>query len=152
MNALDSEQAFTDARAAWRTALRGHALAPPDAGFSARLGELGAAARGRAEACEAAHRDGFEWPPARGGASPPYELRPGTGRRGPEMLWARFDEAVAELDRVGEGRSLRAVAHAYTELAEAAAALAGAVEREDRGSGLLPVEARTGRRRASAKR
>jgi hypothetical protein len=156
VSALESEQAFTETRSAWRTALRGHALAPPDAGFSARLAELAAAARGRAEACEAAHRDGFEWPPARGGASPPYELRPGTGRRGPEKLWARFDEAVAELDRVSEGRSLRAVAHAYTELAEIAAALAAAVEREDRGSGLLAAPARTGRRqgrrRASAKR
>ena len=152
MSAFESEQEFAEARAAWRAALRGHALAPPDAGFSARIAELAAAARRRAEACEAAHRDGFEWPPARGGASPPYELRPGTGRRGPEKLWARFDESVTELDRVSEGRSLRAVARAYTELADAAARLAAAVEREDRASGLLPPAARAGRRRASARR
>ena len=153
MSAFESEQEFAEARAAWRAALRGHALAPPDAGFSARIAELAAAARRRAEACEAAHRDGFEWPPARGGASPPYELRPGTGRRGPEeALLARFDESVAELDRVNEGRSLRAVARAYTELADAAAQLAEAVEREDRASGLLPPAARAGRRRASARR
>jgi hypothetical protein len=65
--------------------------------------------RSGASACEAAYKDGFEWPPAQAGAKPPYELQPGSGRRGPEELWARFDEAVAELDRVGEGRSVRAV-------------------------------------------
>lgn len=144
-----SEQAFAEAREAWRAALRGHVLAPPDSGFSARLAALAAAARERAEACEAAYRDGFEWPPAKGGAEPPYELRPGTGRRGPADLWERFDEAVAELDRVSEGRSLRAVARAYVELAEVASGLAAAVEREDRASGLLPPR-RTGRRRAAA--
>jgi hypothetical protein len=138
-----SEQAFAEARAAWRAALQDHALAPPDDGFSARLAGLAAAARQRAEACEAAYRDGFEWPATRGGAKPPYELQPGTGRRGPAELWARFDEAVAELDRVSEGRSLRAVGRAYAELADVASELADAVEREDRASGLL----RAGRRK-----
>ena len=65
-------------------------------------------------------------------------------------MWARFDEAVAELDRVGEGRSLRAVASAYAELAEVASQLAKEVERLDRASGLLP--AASGRRRRSASR
>jgi hypothetical protein len=134
----DSEQAFQEAREAWRAALRGHVLAPPDAGFVARVVALARAARQRAAACEAAYADGFEWPPARGGAKPPYELRPGSGRRGPSELWERFDEAVAELDRVSEGRSLRAVAHAYAELGDVADQLALAVEREDRASGLLP--------------
>jgi hypothetical protein len=144
----DSEQAFSDARAVWRAALREHVLAPPDAGFSARIAGLAAAARQRAEACEAAYRDGFEWPPARGGAKPPHELQPGTGRRGPEKLWARFDEAVAELDRVSEGRSLRAVGRAYSELADVASKLADVIEREDRASGLLAPATR--RRRKSA--
>jgi hypothetical protein len=134
----DSEQAFQEARETWRAALRGHVLAPPDAGFSARLAALAAAASQRAAACEAAYADGFEWPPARGGAKPPYELQPGSGRRGPAELWERFDEAVAELDRVSEGRSLRAVARAYAELGDVADQLALAVEREDRASGLLP--------------
>jgi hypothetical protein len=142
-----SEQAFAEARAAWRAALQDHALAPPDAGFSARLAGLAAAARQRAEACDAAYRDGFEWPAARGGAKPPYELQPGTGRRGPEELWARFDEAVAELDRVSEGRSLRAVGRAYAELADVTSELAKAVEREDRASGLLRA---AGRKRRTA--
>jgi hypothetical protein len=145
---VDSEQAFQDAREAWRTALRDHVLAPPDAGFSGRLAHLADAAAQRAAACEAAHKDGFEWPPTHGGAKPPYELQPGTGRRGPDELWHRFDEAVAEIDRVSEGRSMRAVGHAYAELADIAAQLAKAVEREDRASGLLP--AATGKRRRSA--
>jgi hypothetical protein len=109
------QEAFDHARELWRAALRSHVLAPPDAGFSARLAALAAAATQRAEACKAAYQDGFEWPPARGGAKPPYELQPGTGRRGQAELWVRFDEAVAELDRVSEGRSLRAVAHAYAD-------------------------------------
>jgi len=143
-----AQEGFDEAREVWRAALRSHVLAPPDAGFSARLAALAAAATQRAEACDAAYRDGFEWPPARGGAMPPYELQPGTGRRGPAELWERFDEAVAELDRVSEGRSLRAVAHAYADLAEITKQLARTVEREDRGSGLLPAKA--SRRRKSA--
>jgi hypothetical protein len=135
----DTEQAFQDARAAWRAALREHVLAPPDAGFSARLASLAKAAAQRAEACEAAYQDGFEWPPARGGAKPPYELQPGTGRRGPVELWQRFDETVDELDRVSEGRSIRAVGRSYSELADVASQLAESVEREDRASGLLPA-------------
>ena len=85
----------------------------------------------------------------KGGAKPPYELQPGGGRRGPVDLWERFDETVAELDRVSEGRSLRAVARAYVELAEVASGLAAAVERQDRASGLLPPK-RAGRRRSAA--
>jgi hypothetical protein len=145
---VDSEQAFQEAREAWRGALREHVLAPPDAGFSTRLAKLAAAATQRAAACEAAHKDGFEWPATRGGAKPPYELQPGTGRRGPEELWERFDEAVAELDRVSEGRSMRAVGRAYADLGEIAAQLAKAIEQEDRASGVLPRAA--GKRRRTA--
>ena len=144
---MESEQAFQVARETWRAALREHVLAPPDAGFSGRIANLAAAAAQRAAACEAAQADGFEWPAARGGAKPPYELQPGTGRRGPDALWQRFDEAVEELDRVSEGRSMKAVGRAYAELAEIAGELARAVEREDHESGLLPPVAK---RRRSA--
>ena len=144
---MESEQAFQAARENWRAALREHVLAPPDAGFSGRIANLAAAAAQRAAACEAAQVDGFEWPAARGGAKPPYELQPGTGRRGPDALWQRFDEAVEELDRVSEGRSMKAVGRAYAELAEIAGELARAIEREDRESGLLPPLAK---RRRSA--
>ena len=44
-------------------------------------------------AWEHAHAAGLLWRPIPGAesAEPPYELRPGTGRRGPAELWARFD-------------------------------------------------------------
>ena len=134
-----AQAAFRDAQERWRDALAAHRLAPPDAGFSWRLSGLAEAARAEAQACRAANGAGFEWPPHRAAASsPPYELQPGSGRRGPEDLWRRFDGAVSELNRAGTGTDLVAVAVAYDGLAEVAGALAEAVEREDRASGLLP--------------
>jgi hypothetical protein len=135
-----AETAFRDAQEQWRAALDGHRTAPPDAGFSVRLGVLGDAARAEAVACRAAHGEGFEWPPHRAASSkPPWELQPGSGRRGPEELWRRFDAAVAELNRAATGSDLFEVARAYDELATAAADLATAVEGQDRASGLLPL-------------
>jgi hypothetical protein len=61
-------------------------------------------------------------------ARPPYELRPGTGRRGPEELWVRFDEAVAQLNAAGAGDSLAEVVAAYAAVAGAAQALSDALE------------------------
>jgi hypothetical protein len=82
---------------------------------------------------------GFDWPPHRASSSaPPYELQPGSGRRGPDDLWRRFDGAVSEINRAATGTDLLAVAIAYDELAGAAGELAVAVEREDRASGLPP--------------
>ena len=134
-----AQSAFRDAQELWRGALEAHRLAPPDAGFSGRLSGLAVAARAEAEACRVADIAGFEWPPHRASSSaPPYELQPGSGRRGPEDLWRRFDGAVSELNRVATRADLVAVAAAYDELAEAAGDLALAVEREDRASGLLP--------------
>ena len=64
-------------------------------------------------------------------ARPPYELRPGTGRRGPEELWERFDDAVERLNHAGAGNSLADLVAAYAAVAEAAAALADALEAAD---------------------
>ena len=134
-----AQAAFRKAQEEWRSALAAHRLAPPDAGFSGRLAGLADAARAEAEACRVADAAGFEWPPHRASSSaPPYELQPGSGRRGPEGLWRRFDGAVADLNRAATGTDLVAVAVAYEELAEVAGELAVAVEREDRASGLLP--------------
>jgi hypothetical protein len=134
-----AQAAFRDAQERWREALEAHRLAPPDAGFSARLAALADAARAEAEACRGAEASGFEWPPHRAASSrPPHELQPRSGRRGPDELWTRFDGAVAELDRAATGTDLLDVANAYAELADVAAELAVAVEEEDRGSGLLP--------------
>ena len=136
---IAAQAAFRDAQERWRGALEAHRLAPPDASFSARLSGLADAARAEAQACRVAEGAGFEWPPHRASSSaPPYELQPGSGRRGPAELWRRFDAAVSELNRAATGTDLLAVAVAYEELAEAADELAVAVEREDRASGLLP--------------
>jgi hypothetical protein len=134
-----AQSAFREAQEQWRRALESHRLAPPDAGFSARLSTLASAAAAEASACREAEAAGFEWPPHRASANrPPYELQPGTGRRGPEQLWNAFDAAVAELNRTATGTDLGEVASAYQALAAAATVLASAVEREDRASGLLP--------------
>ena len=142
-----AQSAFRAAQEAWRRALESHRLAPPDGGFSARLANLAEAARQEALICRRAHAAGFEWPPHTSASKQPYELQPGSGRRGPEGLWLRFDAAVAELNRAGAGRDLLDVARAHELLADAAGQLAAEVERQDRASGLLPIPLR---RRRSA--
>jgi hypothetical protein len=122
------------ARTAWGQALTAHKMAPPDAGFAARLRALAAAAAAEREACEEAYQAGLLWRPIPGaqGAQPPHELRPGTGRRGPAELWDRFDEAVQTLNYAITGTNVMGVARAFGELASAADALANAVDAEDR--------------------
>jgi hypothetical protein len=122
-------QAGTD----WAEAMRAHKLAPPDAGFAARLRSLSEAAGREQVAWEHAHAAGLMWRPIPDAqqAEPPYELRPGTGRRGPADLWTRFDETVASLNRSITGSSAAGVADAFGALSDAAGALAGAVAAED---------------------
>jgi hypothetical protein len=132
-----AQSAFREAQEEWRRTLESHRLAPPDAGFSARLAGVAFAAKQEASACREADAAGFEWPPHRASANkPPYELQPRTGRRGPGELWRVFDAAVAELNRTATGTDLIEVATAYAALAAAASELASAVELEDRASGL----------------
>jgi hypothetical protein len=118
----------------WAAAMRAHMLAPPDLGFSQRLRDLAEAAANEQVAWEYAHSVGLLWRPVPDAesSSPPYELRPGTGRRGPEPLWQRFDAAVAGLNRAISGTDAAAVADAFGEFSEAAGALADAVGEEDR--------------------
>lgn len=126
----------------WAAAMRAHMLAPPDAGFSDRLRNLASAAGDEQVAWEHAHAAGLLWRPVPGaeGAAPPYELRPGTGRRGPTELWERFDDAVAALNLAITGSNAANVADAFGELAEIAEALADAVSREDE-AGRQPARA-----------
>lgn len=118
----------------WANAMRAHKLAPPDAGFAARLRDLAGAADRERFAWEHAHAAGLRWRPVPGAeqAQPPYELRPGTGRRGPQPLWERFDAAVATLNSAITDSDAARVADAFGELSEAAVQLAEAVAREDR--------------------
>jgi hypothetical protein len=146
----DPQTAFARAQQDWRAAIDAHRSAPPDAGFSTRLTTLAEAAAEEARACLEADGAGFEWPPHRSANSePPYELRPGTGRRGPEELWQRFDLAVSALGRAATGRDLKPVAEAYQQLADIAGQLAAAVEDEDRRSGLLPAARPRARRKTA---
>ena len=118
------------AQEAWVGAMRTHELAPPDAGFRDRLRNLAEAASAMRDAHAQALEAGLAWRPIKGSehARPPYELRPGTGRRGPDELWTRFDEAVTKLNEAGAGDSLADVVAGYTAVSDAARALAGALE------------------------
>ena len=135
---LDRERAQTMRRVrqageSWAGAMRAHVMAPPDLGFATRLAALADAAESEQVAWEHAHAAGLMWRPVPGaeGAPPPYELRPGTGRRGPVPLWERFDERVAALNRAITGSSAATVADAFGDFADAARALADAVAGED---------------------
>jgi hypothetical protein len=120
------------ASVSWAEAIRAHKLAPPDEGFAERLQKLSEA--GAEElAWHHAHEAGMQWRPVSGAgeAEPPYELRPGTGRRGPEDLWLHFDNAVLEMNRAIGGTNALKVAAAFGGIANAAAKLCQAVADED---------------------
>ena len=118
------------AEQSWAAAMRTHELAPPDAGFRDRLRSLSEAASAMRDAHSEALAAGLAWRPIEGSgrARPPYELRPGTGRRGPDELWTRFDAAVAELNAAGAGDNLADVVAGYAAVAEAARALADVLQ------------------------
>lgn len=126
-------RAVRQAGTGWAHAMRAHKLAPPDRDFAQRLRALAEAATSEQVAWELANAAGLLWRPVPGAerAEPPYELQPGTGRRGPAELWTRFDAAVATLNRAITGSSAAQVSDAFGEVGEAARALAGAVARED---------------------
>jgi hypothetical protein len=128
----------------WASAMRAHVLAPPDARFADRLRTLAEAAEHEQIAWEHAHAAGLMWRPVPGAekAQPPYELRPGTGRRGPEQLWGRFDRAVAGLNQAITGSDAAAVADAFGEMAESANRLADAIESGDQAARGDPSRAR----------
>ena len=126
------EHAWTsvnDARAAWSGAMRAHEQAPPDPGFRDRLRALANAAAAMRDAHARALDAGLAWRPVADSerARPPYELRPGTGRRGPAELWARFDAAVHRLNQAGASDNLSHVVDAYAAVAQAADELADAL-------------------------
>ena len=57
-----------------------------------------------------------------------YELRPGTGRRGPPELWTRFDAAVQQLNQASASDNLADVVGAYAAVAQTASQLADALQ------------------------
>ena len=118
----------------WADAMRAHITAPPDDGYAARLRGLERAARARAEAARVAEAAGLKWvrQPGAVRSEPPCELRPGSGRVGPEALWERFDGCVLAYNRAIADTSAAAVADAAADLAEVAELLADAVDAERR--------------------
>ena len=127
------EHAWTsvsEARASWAGAMRAHQQAPPDPGFRDRLRALAEAAAAMRDAHSRALDAGLAWRPVADSerARPPYELRPGTGRRGPTDLWARFDAAVQQLNEAGAGDNLSDVVDAYAAVAQAASTLVDALQ------------------------
>lgn len=121
------------ASVSWADAMRAHKLAPPDEGFAGRLQKLSEAAAAEQLAWHQAYEAGMQWRPVAGAAEaePPYELRAGTGRRGPEDLWLHFDSAVMELNRAIGGTDALDVATGFGAIADAAARLSQAVGDED---------------------
>jgi hypothetical protein len=109
----------------WESALDAHALAPPDAGFPARLKALGQAAAEQARALELAAEGGLGWRSRmiEGDFVLAPELAPGMNRPGPEQSWSRFDEAVEDLAAALAGSSPAALAAAFARLAEACGGL-----------------------------
>ncbi len=137
---------FKDGMASWASAVQAHKQAPPDLNFADRLAALARGAADAARVCGEADAAGFQWPPARKADSePPYELRPGTGRRGPDELWRRFDHTITRLSTMAAGQDMGEVARAYKDLAAIAGELAEAVEGEDRASAVRTRRARARR-------
>lgn len=128
----DMVDEFRAAMEQWLGAVQAHTMAPPDPGFADRLAAFAAAARSLAIACREMEQAGYVWPAARKADSdPPYELRPGTGRRGPEKQWERFDRAVRAMVLAAAGTDLAEVADAYDDLGAITEELAEAVAAED---------------------
>jgi hypothetical protein len=125
---------FEEAENEWGAAMRAHRLAPPDPGFAGRIRALGEAAATESAVCASAHELGLAWRPMPGAesAEPPYELRPGTGRRGPAELWERFDTGVAHFNHATAGTDSAAVEAAFAEISASALALADALDADDR--------------------
>jgi hypothetical protein len=117
--------------------MRAHEQAPPDPAFRDRLRALADAAATMRDAHARALDAGLAWRPIADSerARPPYELRPATGRRGPQELWTRFDAAVHQLNQAGAGDNLVDagdnlvdVVDAYAAVAQAASELAEALQ------------------------
>src|SRR5207248_819766 len=114
-------QRLAEAKTAWGHAMTAHKMAPPDEGFAGRLRTLAGAAQAEREACEEADRAGLLWRPIPGaqGAQPPYELRPGTGRRAPHPRSAgaerrRGDDALCGPPEVNAIAPVWAAGHRTT--------------------------------------
>jgi hypothetical protein len=115
---------------AWARATQGHVLAPPDDEFARRMQQLAFAAAEQEIVWRQAHELGLKWRPLKPSASmaPPYELRPGSGRRGPADLWGTFDSAVTAMNEAIVHDDAADVADAFGAVTLASSAIARSLE------------------------
>jgi hypothetical protein len=132
---MSVERAINQMNAAdhtFRSALRDHRLAPPDAGFSRRLRNFADACESQQIATDYAAQEGLGWEPMPDARRPPPpELRADSGRRGPREQWKRFDVSWEDLNTALQGISLPAIARAFDELATVLRAISVTVAEED---------------------
>jgi hypothetical protein len=128
---VDAREEYRRAARRWREALLASVEAPPDAGFPARVREIGTAANQQSAAFEllAAARLGWKPRPGAQAMELSYELRPGApSRPGSRELWERFDAAVRALGDAYEGISLAEISRAFGALARIAHEIADELE------------------------
>ena len=92
----------------WRKALDRSRMAPPDAGFAARLELIANASARKAAALNDLDQEPGPWWQRQGalpGGALTYELRPGANRPGPDDLWLKFDGIVQALSDAMESHS-----------------------------------------------
>lgn len=126
LNRLGSADGF------WREALDEHDRAEPNAGYAERLRKSAAAAAQEQVACLEVAGEGLDLEPlSRDEVQPlPYELQRGSGRVGPDALWARFDEIHDAWLAAWMQRDMRVLADAFGQLSEVCNELADAVDLE----------------------
>ena len=118
-----AREEYRRASARWRQALLASAEAPPDAGFPARVREIGTAANQQSAAFDLLARERLGWRPRPGAQAMElsYELRSGgPSRPGRAELWERFDREVRALGDAYEGISLAEIARAFGAVARVA--------------------------------
>lgn len=103
----------------WRKALERSRMAPPDAGFAARLELIANASARKAAALNDLDQEPGPWWQRQGalvGGALTYELRPGANRPGPDDLWVKFDAIVQALSVAMESHSALAELEALEQL------------------------------------
>jgi hypothetical protein len=98
----------------WRAAIRALEC------YSDRLRELAAAAEEESRALMLADLANAPWRPVERASKlkAPYELTNDHQRPGPLSVWARFDDATAQLGLALEGDSITTVAQAFADLSK----------------------------------
>ena len=119
-----ARERLRDADTHWQAAMRAHE------GYAERLRDLASAADEESRALTLAQLANIPWKPIPGasGLEPPVDLAKDGDRRGPAVVWKRFDTALADLGTALEGESIRTLAGAFEQLSIVVNELAAAAE------------------------